>query len=91
MKKNKSKKESVLLATIAAIYGVVFVLSMIPIVMVAPYVRATGDDLNYSAGIHQALLAGGGVADICRSIADTVLGTWYSWQGTWSSVALFSL
>ena len=91
MKKNKSKKGKFLLATITAFYGMVFVLSMLPIVMVAPYVRATGDDLNYSAGIHQAILAGGGVAEVCRSIADTVRGTWYSWQGTWSSVALFSL
>ncbi len=73
------------------LYGACFVLSMIPIVMVAPYVRATGDDLNYSFGVHQTILAGGGVADVWRSVAATVRGAWYSWQGTWSSVALFSL
>lgn len=86
--KNKGRKRNYILVLF---YGIVFGLSMIPIVLVAPYVRATGDDLNYSAVMHQALLNGGGIIAFWNAIWATVRGTWYSWQGTWSSVALFSL
>ncbi len=76
---------------ITVLAAVLFAISLIPIAVVAPYVRSTGDDLNYSAGVHQAIQSGTGCMGILQSVWSTVRGTWYSWQGTWSSVALFSL
>ena len=75
----------------AVFAGILFLALLVPILWVAPYVRSTGDDLNYSAGVHQAIQNGAGAMDALRSVWNTVRGTWYSWQGTWSSVALFSL
>ena len=71
--------------------GILFLVSLIPIMMTAPYVRSTGDDLNYSKGVHHALESGRGVLGLVSAVVSTVGDTWYSWQGTWSSVALFSL
>ena len=75
----------------ATFAGILFLASLGPILRVAPYVRSTGDDLNYSAGVHHALESGAGVWGVLQTVCDTAKGTWYSWQGTWSSVALFSL
>ena len=75
-----------------AVFSMLLLLaSMIPIAMVAPYVRSTGDDLNYSAGVHHALAGGEGWRGVLAAVWMTVKNTWHSWQGTWSSVALFSL
>lgn len=71
--------------------GILFVTSLGPVLWVTPYVRSTGDDLNYSAGVHLAMQNGAGLWDILMKAVDTAKGTWYSWQGTWSSVTLFSL
>ncbi len=66
-------------------------ISLVPIAMVAPFVRSTGDDLNYSAGVHHALAGREGWRGVLVAVFMTVKNTWHSWQGTWSSVALFSL
>lgn len=71
--------------------GILFALSLIPIVVVAPYVRSTGDDLNYSRFVHHTLENGGNIIDVMRTVWEMVQSTWGTWQGTWSSVALFSL
>ena len=78
-------------ARAAAALGIFFALTLLPILYVAPAVRATGDDLGYSAAVHQAMISGGGFAGVLSAIRSAVVGTWYSWQGTWSSVALFCL
>lgn len=75
----------------AAIFGGIFIASLLPVLWVAPYVRSTGDDLNYSVGVHMALMRGEGLGGVLCAVADSVKGTWHSWQGTWSSIALFSL
>ncbi len=75
----------------AAAAAMLFLLSLLPIAMVAPYARSTGDDLNYSAGVHHALAGGEGWRSVLAAVRMTVKNTWHSWQGTWSSVALFSL
>lgn len=76
---------------IAVICGILFALSLVPVLQCAPFVRATGDDLGYSAGVHHALESGKGLRGLLSSVGMTVKNTWHSWQGTWSSVALFSL
>lgn len=90
-RKTRNKDFVKIQRNMAIIFGIVFALSMIPIFMIAPYVRATGDDLNYGGAVRHAVLSGQGLSGILCAVAATVRGTWYSWQGTWSSVALFSL
>ncbi len=76
---------------LAVLFGLIFALSLLPIAMVAPYARATGDDLNYGAGVRQVVLNGGNIFAVFQAAAATAKGAWFSWQGTWSSVMLFSL
>ena len=85
------KHTNILQNGVAAIFGGIFIASLLPVLWVAPFVRSTGDDLNYSAGVHMALMRGEGLGGVLCAVADSVRGTWYSWQGTWSSIALFSL
>lgn len=68
-----------------------FALSLIPILYVAPAVRATGDDLGYGAGVHHAIVHNLGAAGILDAIRSQIISSWHSWQGTWSSIALFCL
>lgn len=89
MSKMKSNKSIVAARISVGICGILFLLSLVPIALVAPYVRSTGDDLNYSMNVHHVLENGGGLFDVIQTIIAGVKGTWYSWQGTWSSVALF--
>lgn len=90
MKSTTENNRSIPLISVS-ICGALFLLSLIPIAIVAPYVRSTGDDLNYSSAVHHALMNGEGIIGVIRTVIDVARGTWYSWQGTWSSVALFSL
>ncbi len=71
--------------------ALLLLISLVPIAMVAPFVRSTGDDLNYSAGVHHALAGGEDWCGVLAAVFMTVKNTWHSWQGTWTSVALFSL
>lgn len=85
------KHTNILQSGAAAIFGGIFIASLLPVLWVTPYVRSTGDDLNYSVGVHMALMRGEGLGGVLCAVADSVKGTWHSWQGTWSSIALFSL
>lgn len=76
---------------ISIILGIIFIVSLLPILYVSPYVRATGDDLGYSWTIHNAITGGSGLMGIISEVIEKMVSTWYSWQGTWSSVALFCL
>ena len=71
--------------------GIVFVLSLIPIFIVAGYDCAAGDDFNYGADAHKVFLASGSVIEAVKAAAATSIGTWYGWQGTWFDCFVFCL
>ena len=75
----------------AVLFGILFALSILPILYVAPAVRATGDDLGYSYTVKYALQNGEGICGIASAIAAMIAEKWNTWQGTWSSIALFCL
>lgn len=58
---NRSKHNQKWMTLLA---GILFLTSLGPVLWVTPYVRSTGDDLNYSAGVHLAMQNGAGLWDI---------------------------
>ena len=54
------KKNSLRLPAVISV--ALFVLTLIPIILIAPFGHATGDDLGYGAHVMQALRDGAGIA-----------------------------
>ena len=73
------------------ILAVTFAISLIPIFIVAGYDAAAGDDYNYGAQPHLIYLATGSALDAIKAAYIEMIGTWYSWQGTWFDVFVFCL
>lgn len=76
---------------IAVILCGILILSLLPILYCSFFVRATGDDLAYSAALHRVMIHGGSLADALEAIRRQVVQSWYGYQGTWSSIILFQL
>ena len=76
---------------IAVILCGILILSLLPILYCSFFVRATGDDLAYSAALHRVMIHGGSFADALEAIRRQVVQSWYGYQGTWSSIILFQL
>ena len=74
---------------IAIILSFIFFVSMLPIVYIAFFDYAAGDDFMYGAMVHRTYLSG---ASLLEQLKVAVKGTyeiWNVWQGTWVSVFLF--
>ena len=76
---------------IVVILAVILVVSLIPIFIVARYDCASGDDYNYGAWAHQAIVSGAGLLKVLAEAGRTTIGTWNSWQGTWFDCFIFCL
>lgn len=83
------KKNSLRLPAVISV--ALFVLTLIPIILIAPFGHATGDDLGYGAHVMQALRDGTGIAGALSNIAGEIVSKWYTWQGTWASIFLFCI
>ena len=66
-------------------------LSLLPILYLSFFNYATGDDLGYGAALHQVIVNGGSPGDMAAAVIGNVRNSYYSFQGTWSSIALFSM
>ena len=69
----------------------VFLLSLIPIGLVAQYDRMYCDDYDYSALTHNAVIRDGSISGVFSAAVQTVRQIYENWQGTFSAVFLFSL
>lgn len=69
----------------------VFALSLLPILYLTVVNRASGDDYGYGAHTHAAWLATGSIVEVGKAVGQTILQYYDGWQGTWFSIALFSL
>lgn len=78
-------------AKVGILFTTLFILSMLPLMYCAVYDYATGDDLGYSAAVHQLMISHASLGDILQSIWEQVVRSWYTFQGTWSSIVLFQL
>lgn len=68
---------------------IIFLVSLLPILLISFFGYASGDDLGYGAAVKLVLDSHGSVIEIFKAVNSTIQGTWYSWQGTWSSIFLF--
>lgn len=76
---------------IAIFTGIVFLVSLIPILYLSGYVHATGDDYGYGARTHQMWMSTHSVWQVLKAAGQTVQHYWIGWQGTWFTIFLMSL
>ena len=70
---------------------VVLVLVVIPMLLVAIYSRPFADDFGYSARAHAVWASSHNILALLSAIGAEVKEVYYSWQGSFSALALFSL
>ena len=90
-KKDDEKKCKYTHKKIAIFTGIVFLVSLIPILYLSGYVHATGDDYGYGARTHQMWLSTHSVWQVLKAAGQTVQHYWIGWQGTWFTIFLMSL
>lgn len=76
---------------LAVISLVCFTVLMLPVVYLTFVNRASGDDYGYGTLTRMAWMGTHSLAAVVRAVFGTVVRYYYSWQGTWFDVALFSL
>lgn len=70
---------------------IVFVLLLLPIFYLSFVNRASGDDYGYGTYTRAAWLASHSLIQVAKAVGATVKEYYYSWQGTWFSIAVFAL
>lgn len=80
-----------LILTVGAILAVIlFIGSLIPLIHVGVYNYATGDDYWYGVNTYRGFIENGLMGALKGSLT-TVREFYYSWQGTWFTIFLFTL
>ena len=69
----------------------IYLLSLIPVLAVARYDCASGDDYGFGAAAHQAFVRTGSMAAAVQADVYHVGEVYEIWQGTWLSCFLFGL
>lgn len=75
----------------ALISVLILILSLLPIIALSGVNRATGDDYGYAIHTRAAWTATHSLIEVGRAVCRTVREFYGGWQGTWFSIALFSL
>ncbi len=70
---------------------VIFALSLLPILALAGVDRASGDDWSFGLLTHLSWVDTHSVWQVLKAACASVQKYYFSWQGTWFSVFLFSL
>lgn len=70
---------------------IVFVLLLLPIFYLSFVNRASGDDYGYGIYTRAAWLTSHSLIQVAKAVGATVKEYYYSWQGTWFSIAVFAL
>lgn len=70
---------------------VFFLLLLLPVFYLSFFNRATGDDYGYGTYTRAAFQATHSLIPLLAAVGKTVKQYYLSWQGTWFSVAVFSL
>lgn len=85
------RKQLFSVKTMSIIMTIGTIVSMVPILMLSAVNRATGDDLGYGLLTHHAWLDTRSLTEVFKAMGQTVRNYYYSWQGTWFTIALFTL
>ena len=70
---------------------IVLAAAMIPVLYLSFFNRATGDDYGYGLYTRLAWFRTHSAAEVVKAVCTTVRLYYGGWQGTWFSIALFSL
>lgn len=81
------KKNRILLTIVVWLINIV---CYIPLLYLAPIDRATGDDWWYGELTHRAWVNTHNIFEVIKAACQVVKEFYYSWQGTWFSIFLFS-
>jgi hypothetical protein len=76
---------------LAVIFGVLFVLSLLPILAIAFYNHPGVDDFGFGWKPRHAFMATHNLFAVIAAALETIGDYYYTWQGTFVSVFLFSL
>lgn len=68
-----------------------FLLSLFPILYLTVVNRASGDDYGYGKYTRPAWVATHSLIEVAKAVGQTIRQYYYGWQGTWFSIALFTL
>lgn len=71
--------------------GIVFILSLVPIIYLSFFNYATGDDLWEGAVAHYVLWRGGDFGTFIKAICEQFVSDYMGWEGNWSSIILWCL
>ncbi len=77
--------------TVAWVMAVLFVLSLIPLVLIAVYNYPADDDFGFAIDAVHAWLHTGSLWKVARAIFDKTVQTYHTWQGDFVSTALFGV
>lgn len=69
----------------------IFLVLMLPVIYLTFVNRATGDDYGYGTYTRTAWMGTHSLIEVGKALCSTVKSYYYAWQGTWFSIALFSL
>ncbi len=70
---------------------VIFFLLLLPVLYLTFVNRASGDDYGYGSYTRAAWFSSHSIIAVGKAVWRTILQYYYSWQGTWFSVGLFTL
>ena len=70
---------------------ILFIGTIVPLLMLAPYARPSADDYSYGLMVHRAVADHGNPLDILRAAFDTVVFYWLRWQGSFSGMFFMAL
>ncbi|MCD8026956.1 MAG: hypothetical protein LUF33_08585 [Clostridiales bacterium] len=87
MKKILKSKTNILAGIILAVY----IISLIPILYVSFFNHPTADDYGFSSLVHNTYINGGNILEIIGSSIQQIINFYFSWQGTFSAIFIFSL
>lgn len=76
---------------ISWIIFILFVLSLVPVCYLSFVNRASGDDYGYGVYTRAAWMRSHSLVEVAKAIGVTVKQYYEGWQGTWFSIAVFSL
>lgn len=70
---------------------IIFLILLIPIVYLTGVNRASGDDYGYGFHTRMAWMGTHSIVEVFKGMCRTVSDFYGAWQGTWFSIAVFSL
>lgn len=91
MNSGVTKKKYTIEKKIAILLGGVFVLSLIPLLVIAFYNVMCADDYSYGLLAHQAYMESHSILDCLIAAMKQVQSSYFGWQGTYSAIFLMAL